>query len=406
MTNVPMTCRRERWLLLAASLAVLSTGRLAPGQVRTDDRRPPTPIEQALGDHACRSGASSVSIRVQSYQDCLGSELLGLRSAFGHDLARLTAAERKTVDSRCAPLQASGPDGYVACLSRELEPLRLRRGRLVAQAAPQAHAAPAASLVAALEASADVVPEPPPVPVDAPLGVPSRVWTGAAVAFAGLALVACLVRVRARQPAARCRGCGAALPAAGDLCPPCRHGAAESLRRSAAESPPRGVPVGAAGYPDDSEPVRDSGASEQATTGADNVQWPMHPFQSTVETVEAAAPASGVDWTPSVHDRSPVDVPAAIPPWSPEDQARARPEDPEPHASDPRAATEAFDPFGVLGVPRGAPPCEIEEAYQAARRRYDPGEVAHLGAELRDHFREKAEAVERAYEQLSLGKTA
>jgi preprotein translocase subunit Sec63 len=32
---------------------------------------------------------------------------------------------------------------------------------------------------------------------------------------------------------------------------------------------------------------------------------------------------------------------------------------------------------------------------------YDPDQVAHLGAELREHFKAKAQAVEQAYHQLT-----
>jgi preprotein translocase subunit Sec63 len=60
-----------------------------------------------------------------------------------------------------------------------------------------------------------------------------------------------------------------------------------------------------------------------------------------------------------------------------------------------------FDPYTVLGVSRDASQEDIHAAYQEARLKYDADQVDHLGLELQQHFKAKAQAVERAYQQLT-----
>jgi len=55
----------------------------------------------------------------------------------------------------------------------------------------------------------------------------------------------------------------------------------------------------------------------------------------------------------------------------------------------------------VLGVARQADPVRIRAAYEAAKAKYQPDAVSHLGDDVQQHFRVKAEAVDRAYEMLS-----
>jgi DnaJ-domain-containing protein 1 len=61
---------------------------------------------------------------------------------------------------------------------------------------------------------------------------------------------------------------------------------------------------------------------------------------------------------------------------------------------------EVFDPCIVLVVPRDASIEAVDAAYQKARLKYSPDHVAHPGAELQEHYRRKAEAVDRAYLML------
>ena len=63
------------------------------------------------------------------------------------------------------------------------------------------------------------------------------------------------------------------------------------------------------------------------------------------------------------------------------------------------------DPYEVLGVPRDASKDAIQSAYLEAKAKYDVDQVSHLGMDLQDHFRLKAQAVERAYQMLTSATT-
>ncbi len=65
------------------------------------------------------------------------------------------------------------------------------------------------------------------------------------------------------------------------------------------------------------------------------------------------------------------------------------------------SAESVFDPLAVLGLPVSPSEEQTRKAYDEARAKYAPDQVAHLGIELQDHYRKKAEAVERAFEMLS-----
>ena len=60
-----------------------------------------------------------------------------------------------------------------------------------------------------------------------------------------------------------------------------------------------------------------------------------------------------------------------------------------------------FDPHAVLGVSPDANRESIVSAYEQAKSKYDAEQVAHLSAEVQEHFRQKAQAVERAYQMLT-----
>ena len=55
----------------------------------------------------------------------------------------------------------------------------------------------------------------------------------------------------------------------------------------------------------------------------------------------------------------------------------------------------------VLGVSRDAAPDDSRAAYEQARSKHDHDSVAHLGVDVQEHFREKALAVDRAYQMLA-----
>ena len=55
----------------------------------------------------------------------------------------------------------------------------------------------------------------------------------------------------------------------------------------------------------------------------------------------------------------------------------------------------------MLGVARGAGVDAIRAAYDEAKSKYDPDAVSHLGIDVQEYYKTKAEAVARAYEMLS-----
>jgi DnaJ-domain-containing protein 1 len=68
-----------------------------------------------------------------------------------------------------------------------------------------------------------------------------------------------------------------------------------------------------------------------------------------------------------------------------------------PRAARPRVA---WDPYAVLGVPRGASPDEIARVYREQMKRYHPDRVADLGPELQEVAHQKVLDIRRAYEEL------
>jgi hypothetical protein len=70
---------------------------------------------------------------------------------------------------------------------------------------------------------------------------------------------------------------------------------------------------------------------------------------------------------------------------------RQEPADDGPHG---------FDPYVVLGVARDAGKEDIRAAYLREMARYHPDKVSHLGVELQELAKRKAQAINRAYEEL------
>jgi DnaJ like chaperone protein len=69
----------------------------------------------------------------------------------------------------------------------------------------------------------------------------------------------------------------------------------------------------------------------------------------------------------------------------------------------PKTEASSFDPFGVLGIRRGANQEEIRAAYRREMSNYHPDKVAHLGSELQQLAQRKAQAINRAYTELLRG---
>ncbi len=71
------------------------------------------------------------------------------------------------------------------------------------------------------------------------------------------------------------------------------------------------------------------------------------------------------------------------------------------HEPQPRSEPDgAFDPYVVLGVARNASKEDIRAAYLRQMAIYHPDKVAHLGEDLQELAKRKAQAINRAYEEL------
>ena len=318
-------------------------------QVSTDPA-PPTALEQALIEHLCRS------VLTDAHQDCLSAQLNTLRTNFGRDLTRLSSAERRVLDSACNRIRTEqGREAYLDCLGGQLVVLRNRR-RPAKPAVPDAPALPAPSTS---EPSVN------PAPPAAPATSMSYIWIGAAAGTLLVAAGGALMAVRARRPPPRkCRICGEVVPEAGDLCQKCRHEAAEALRRAAAERA-------------DQERVQEEEPSRRRESEEEQ-------RRQKAQQEEAAR----LQQQEELRQRE-------------EDERQQEKEGARQQTEPTVVAEEVFDPYAVLGVPRDATKEAIHAAYLAAKSKYDLNNVDHLGAELQEHYRVKAQAVDQAYQMLT-----
>ena len=342
------------WTLMAP-FTVMALG--AGLQVGTPDPSGPTAIEQALIEHACTLTLTQAA-ETAEHQQCLSAQLLSLRADFGRDLTRLSGPERRTLDSACSKIrEARGREAYLECLGAQLVVLRNRRNR----------ANPAPSEAAAAPPPPDVsVPSVgPPPPARQASASSSRLWIGAALLTLMVVAGAVVLTLKARRPPRRCRVCGEDASASGDLCQKCRHDAAEAVRLAAAER-------------------ADRQRAQQEEQRRLNEREEEQRLQKTHQEEEA--------------------------PLLLQEEARqrlkdARQREDEKAASqaslDAAALQEMSDPYAVLGVPWGASTEDIRAAYQKARLKYDPDQVTHLSAEVQEHYKAKAQEVDRAHQKLS-----
>jgi DnaJ-domain-containing protein 1 len=61
------------------------------------------------------------------------------------------------------------------------------------------------------------------------------------------------------------------------------------------------------------------------------------------------------------------------------------------------------DPFSILGVSRGASPVEIRNAYHREISKYHPDKVSHLGDELQQVAKRRAQTINQAYADIRKG---
>lgn len=367
------TDRIWRGVLGVMSALVVCAAAPVSGQAPVDDLGAPSPLEQALMEHACRgSGQANVEI----YEACLHGQLQLLRADFGRDLQKLTTADRRAIDARCAAVRSTrGRDAYIGCMNEQIIAMRARRAKPAAAAASAAvptGEAEAPSAPAPLT-PANAEPAAPPAAPPAPEGSSQMVWIGLAmIAAAGAG--GGWWALNARQPRLQvhlCRTCGADVPAAGELCAACRHEAAEELRRAAAE-----------------RAEQQRALAEDAKRAHDEADARARQAVEEANLAQARAREAELERQ--------------------RDEARRREEEHRQWQQAAAAAIaapavddEAFDPHAVLGVAKTAGEAEIRAAYDERREKYSGDQIAHLGEELQGHFRAKAKAVERAYEALT-----
>jgi hypothetical protein len=341
-------------VILMATFAVPAPGaELQPG---TPDQSAPTALEQALDEHVCSALPESGTPDSDAYGRCLSAQLILLRTDFGRDLSRLSAGERKTIDVACSEIRTTrGREAYLSCLSGQLVSLRNRRNR----------AKPAPAEAAAVEPAVLASPVSPVQPVP-PSGSRSLIWIGVALATVLVAAAGAFVVMKSRRAAPRkCQVCGKDVPESGGLCPECRHEAAETLRRAAADR------------------VDQQRAQEQEQRR--QVEHEEDQRRQRAQQEEDARLRQQDDARRREADRRQQE----------EEEARQR-----SHVADV-AAHAVSDPHSILGVPQDASADAIRAAYEEAKLKYDPSQVDGLSPEVQEHYRTKREAVELAYQNLT-----
>jgi LPXTG-motif cell wall-anchored protein len=349
-----MSAEQRRVLVAAIVCALMAPLELfalgtAP-QVDLQDSEVPTAIERALIERTCR--ATELSTEIDAHRQCLNAQMLWLRTDFGRDLNRLAGPDRRRIDTACSRLSAAGQrEGYLDCLRNQLITLHNRRTRGNSAVTQEVAVAVAPSPLPASSAT----------PPSAKTGS-SRASVIAIVGTLGTALAAAgfvFLTRRSRRTPHQCRACGVDVPDS-DLCPACRHEAAETLRRANAERAQN----------EKAQEEEERRQHEQEVEQQE--QRARDEREARLREQEMACDTPVLPLVPAVENIAPaVDEP------------------------------EVFDPHAVLGVPLDAGLDDIRAAYEQARTKYDPDLVLHLGDEARAHFQTKAESIERAYQMLS-----
>lgn len=318
-----------------------------------------TPVEQALIEQRCSATRATSAAETDAYHTCLATELLGIRADFGRDLTKLSPAERRAMDAVCNKVRnVEGRDAYVSCLSGQLAALHARRNPVPAPAATPAASTP---LQPDLQGLAQAVASTP-----APSNSSTMLWTSVAIVSVFAIGGAGFVLTRRRAPSSKCRTCGVLVPGGGDLCQACRHEAAEGLRRAAQDRVEH--------ERHEKEKAKRQQEQEEA--------WRL-------EQVRQAELAQRQQM-----ERARREEEARL-----EEQQRRREEDARERSQ--YGLDDQFDPYAVLGVPSDASRDSIVSAYEEARTKYDAEQVSHLSAEVQEHYKLKAQAVERAYQMLT-----
>jgi hypothetical protein len=355
--RVPATLIAAVWLMLPASAA----GQGAAPQVETAEEAAPTPIEQALMEHVCSVIPPGGGPESDRYLACMKTQLMLLRTDFGRDLGRLSAPDRKSVDTACNDVRIrSGREAYLDCLSNQLTVLRAKRNK------GNPAAAPVMPVMNLDEAATQLAAAP------TQSGSSSSMLVIGGVALFGLiAGGGTFLFLKTRRVSHKCRVCGDQVESSGDLCQKCRHEAAEAVRRAVAER------------------------AEQQRVQAEEAQ--RHKEQAEREEEERLRKAKEDEETRLRRQREreqEAERKRAA------EEKRLREEEERERRLATAVAGGEIDPYELLEVRRGASQDEIRAAYEVAREKSDPSQVAHLSDEVQEHFRMKSKAVERAFQML------
>ena len=341
---------RAVFLLFAASAAAHAA-----------DPAAPTPKEQALMEHACRTVQAGAAH--EAYESCLQARLTALRADFGVDLSKLSAGARAKIDAACREAQTlSGREGYLDCLSGQLASL--------SSASPARAAAPAPGAAAAVS-------EPAPVAVDSAPPPSTSPWVVIG-AFAGVLAVIAVVggliffRMKGRGARQVCRVCGVDVPGSAEMCSACRHDAAEAIRQAALDraEQKRAAEVEERRLQEEADAQRIEEQRREEIAARRRAEEERLAQEEATRREEAARRAA-------------------------EERERAE------AAASFDADDAVFDPYLALGLTPGASDAEVAAAYEDLKVRYDPEEVAHLGYDAKQHFAQKSLAIERAYQTLT-----
>ncbi len=329
---------------------------------------PPTSLEQTLADHVCSTVPASDPAD-DTHEQCVSLQFHALRSEFGYNLSRLSSSERSRVDATCSRLRRpENLDPYLNCVTSFL--VAAREQRRGADGIAPAGLGEVTFGVPSIPARP---PAPPPSHTRAILIVATIVGV-CALAGAGAVFV---LRTRKREPkpaAKVCQKCGEPLNAAGDLCSTCRHEAGIAAKQAIAERAAE----------ERAEQERQRIEREQLEERRRQLEQQVAEAQRQEELrlQEEARRQADVARRQAEAPIPPLPVVAAI------------------GADDDGESAGEFDPYEILGVSRDASRQEIDRAYCTAASKYDETQVAHLGDAVQAHYRNKAQAIERAYRTL------
>jgi len=320
----------------------------------------PTPVEQALIEQRC-SATRATSAETDAYHGCLTNELLGIRTDFGRDLTKLSPGERRAMDAVCNKVRnVEGRDAYVSCLSGQLAALHARRNP-VSPVTAVSTPTPAPTQPPDLQALAQAVASTP-----SPSNSGTMLWTAFGIVAVFAVGGAGFFMTRGRRPSSKCKSCGAAVPGGGELCQDCRHEAAEALRRAAFEraEQERLEKEKVSHQQQQEDAWRQEQARQEELARRQQMERARRDEQARLEEAERRR----------------------------DEEARQRNE---------YGLDQEFNPYAILGLAADATRDSIDSAYEQAKSKYDAEQVAHLSSEVQEHYKLKAQAVERAYQMLT-----